>query len=113
MPPAIPNSPEMNEVEMMAQAMRAKSKGVIQQPVSRTRCSAPAMHRRCGTAPSFGAWDGPGSAAHHCMLRCARDTALLCTPRQRAVDHADGVVYPIDRDERAEARTFLLAEQHL
>src|SRR4051812_47970002 len=29
MPPAIPNRPEMNEVEMMVQAMRTKPKGVI------------------------------------------------------------------------------------
>src|SRR6266567_4827443 len=34
-------------------------------------------------------------------------------PRQRAVDHRDRVVEPVDRDERAEARALLLAEQHL
>src|SRR3954465_15921623 len=28
-PPAIPNRPEMNDVEMMLQAMRTKSKGVM------------------------------------------------------------------------------------
>src|SRR4029077_18573544 len=34
-------------------------------------------------------------------------------PRQRTVDHVDGVLQPIDRDKRAEARALLLAEQHL
>ena len=37
----------------------------------------------------------------------------LRAARQRAVDHVDGVLHAIDRDERAEARAFLLAEQHL
>jgi hypothetical protein len=39
--------------------------------------------------------------------------ARLGATRQRAVDHADGVVEAIDRGERAKARTFLLPEQHL
>src|SRR6202034_2392038 len=33
--------------------------------------------------------------------------------RQRAVDHVDGVLDAVGGDERAEARTLLLAEQHL
>src|SRR5712691_1267415 len=33
--------------------------------------------------------------------------------RERAVDQRHGVVEPVDRHERAEARAFLLAEQHL
>src|SRR6185437_9579853 len=37
----------------------------------------------------------------------------LSAPRQRAVDHVDGVLQAVNRDERAEARPFLLAEQHL
>src|SRR3954452_20167706 len=37
----------------------------------------------------------------------------LCTPCQRAVDHVHGVLHAVDRDERAEARALLLAEQHL
>src|SRR5258708_12045569 len=35
-----------------------------------------------------------------------------CT-RQRAIDHGDRVRQAIDRDKRAEARAFLLSEQHL
>src|ERR1700749_4188257 len=34
-------------------------------------------------------------------------------PRQRAVDHGDGVGNAIDRDKGTEARALLLAEQHL
>src|SRR4051812_32814214 len=34
-------------------------------------------------------------------------------PRQRAIDHVDGVFQPIHRDKRAEARPLFLAEQHL
>src|SRR5829696_746916 len=37
----------------------------------------------------------------------------LRAPRQRAVDHVDGVLHAIHRDERTEARALLLAEQHL
>src|SRR5262245_33885729 len=33
--------------------------------------------------------------------------------RQRTVDHVDGILQAIDRDERAEPRSFLLAEQYL
>src|SRR5436189_5831399 len=36
-----------------------------------------------------------------------------CTPRQRAVYHVDRVLHAIDRDEGAEARAFLLAQEHL
>src|SRR5262245_10106989 len=39
--------------------------------------------------------------------------ASLRRPRQRAVDHVDGVLQAVHRDERAEARAFLLAKQHL
>ena len=42
--------------------------------VSRTRCSAQAVHHRCGTVPNIRVFGGPGSAAQHFMLRCARDT---------------------------------------
>src|ERR1019366_6395296 len=34
-------------------------------------------------------------------------------PRQRTIDHVDGVLEPVDRHERAEARAFFLAEQDL
>src|SRR6478609_5346546 len=34
-------------------------------------------------------------------------------PRQRAVDHGDRIRHAIHRNEGAEARAFLLAEQHL
>src|SRR5678815_2936780 len=37
----------------------------------------------------------------------------LRAARQRTVDHVDGVLHAIHRDERAEARALLLAEQHL
>src|ERR1043166_5557930 len=58
--------------------------------------------------------DGPRNApvsgairpSAYCALRSSRS-------RQRAVDHGDGVVEPVDRRERAEARAFLLPEQHL
>jgi hypothetical protein len=33
-----------------------------------------AVHRRTGTAKDTGVCGGPGSAAHHCVLRRARDT---------------------------------------
>src|SRR5437868_165126 len=39
--------------------------------------------------------------------------ALLRRPCQRAVDHCDRIGHAIDRDERAETRALLLAEQHL
>jgi hypothetical protein len=32
------------------------------------------MHRRTPICFNVGRNRGPGSAAHHCMLRCARDT---------------------------------------
>src|ERR1041385_159124 len=38
---------------------------------------------------------------------------VLSRPRQRAVDHVDGVLRPVHRDKGAEPRAFLLAEQHL
>src|ERR1700726_2512248 len=40
-------------------------------------------------------------------------TRPLCTARQRPVDHAHRIRQPVDRNERAEARALLLAEQHL
>ena len=52
------------------------------------------------------------SASLHAALRPGHERCSR-TPRQRAVDHADRVLHAIDRDERAEARAFLLAEQHL
>src|SRR6478735_8213031 len=53
--------------------------------------------------------------------RCSRTTGASCcartessrAPCQRAVDHVDRVLHAIDRDEGAEARALLLAEQHL
>src|SRR5947208_9452528 len=39
--------------------------------------------------------------------------APLRAPCQRAVDHRDRIRHAIHRDERAEARALLLAEQHL
>src|SRR5689334_11570137 len=32
--------------------------------------------RRCGAIPNASVRNGPGSAAHHFVLRCARDTGL-------------------------------------
>jgi len=49
--------------------------------VSRMRCSAELFAQRCTADPgpprtgAVTARDGPGSAAHHFALRCARDTA--------------------------------------
>src|ERR1700751_756215 len=43
----------------------------------------------------------------------AGTTESLSRPRQRAVDHGNRILHAIDRDERAEARAFFLAEQHL
>ena len=54
-------------------------------PVSRTRCSAQAVHRRCGTVPATVRCGGPGSAAHHCTALVLRRLGLhyrvvtLCT----------------------------------
>src|SRR5258708_21955533 len=47
------------------------------------------------------------------LLSQGRRRTGLPRPRQRAVDHGDRIRQPIDRDERAEARAFFLAEQHL
>ena len=56
--------------------------------VSRTRCSASAVHRRCGTpVVSRDRNRGPGSAMHHFVLHCARDT-LSSPPRQTHPDRA-------------------------
>ena len=41
---------------------------------------------------------------------CANNSRRSC---ERAVDHVDGVLNAVGGDERAEARAFLLAEQHL
>src|SRR4051812_5659152 len=102
MPPAIPNRPEINEVEMMVQAMRTKSKGVMR-------------GRTCGTS-----WPGLSPPSTDLVL-CAKDVDARHKTghdesggaRQRAINHVDGVLHAIDRDERPEARAFLLAEQHL
>src|SRR5262245_58076264 len=40
-------------------------------------------------------------------------SARLRAARQRAVDHVDRVLDAVDRDEGTEARSLLLAEQHL
>src|SRR5262245_13312093 len=37
----------------------------------------------------------------------------LCRSRQRAVDHVDRILEPIERHERSEARALFLAEEHL
>ena len=59
------------------------------------------------TAPRIATRDGPICGLHH---RPAGKLSAGCT-RQRAVDHGHGVGQAIDRDERAEARAFFLAEQ--
>src|SRR5437764_4354434 len=49
------------------------------------------------------------------MLNAARliPRRASSRPRQRAVDHVDRVLQPVDGHERAEARALLLPEQHL
>src|SRR5262245_59514437 len=69
MPPAIPKTPERNEVKTIVAPMRAKTEGAI--------------------------------------------AGRLCRSRERAVDHVDRVLEPVERHKRAEARAFFLAEQHL
>src|SRR4029079_16909280 len=76
MPPAIPNTPEMNEARTMVEPITASEAAVM---------------------------------VAHAPDRASR----LSRPRQRTVDHIDGVLKPVDRDEGAEARSLLLAEQHL
>src|SRR5215208_6597526 len=49
-----------------------------------------------GSSPRMTAWCG-----------------VLRAPRQRTVDHVDGVLHAVHRDERTEARALLLTEQHL
>ncbi|GEM_PF-4107281 len=71
--------------------------------IPRTRCSAinierspdavqrAASAKRCTAVPGSsrtlqrgrGAWDGPGSAAHHFVLRCARETRMEAALRPR------------------------------
>src|SRR5258707_10012541 len=69
--------------------------------------------------------------ASHLLLRCCNRNCLmkrctcaclswpgmterlLCRPCQRAVDHRHRILQSVDRDKRAEARAFFLAEQHL
>ena len=53
------------------------------------------------------------NSLNYWVLAFAGRAGSLGAPRQRAVDHVDGVLQAIDRDEGAEARAFLLAEQHL
>src|SRR5262249_1764352 len=47
------------------------------------------------------------------LIRATRSVLTSRTPRQRAVDHVDRVLHAVHRDEGAEARALLLAEQHL
>ena len=47
------------------------------------------------------------------MTNAERAVRTLSRARQGAIDHVDGVLQAVERDERAEARAFLLAEQHL
>src|SRR5450759_1019852 len=49
-------------------------------------------------------------------FRCAHpgyNTTTLPRPCQRAVDHGHRIRQAVDRDERSEARTLFLTEQHL
>ena len=64
------------------QPAKSGAAGVSSLPrtVSRTRCSALAVHRRSGIVPNSGVCNGPGSAAHHFVLRCARDTPAMSRP---------------------------------
>src|SRR3954471_8219398 len=95
----------MNDVEMMVQAMRTKPKGVM-----RAIRASHFSHVMAGLVPAI-----------HDLVLCAKDVDARHKAghdesggaRQRAVDHVDGVLHAIDRDEGAEARAFLLAEQHL
>src|SRR2546423_1378478 len=102
MPPAIPNRPEMNEVEMIAQAMRTKSKGVMCGPRPATISHVMAglvpghpqlghMHKDVDARPSgcfTPVFDGLWRGMTHSNA-----------PRQHAVDHAGGVRHAVDRDE--------------
>ena len=44
--------------------------------ISRTRCSVKRCAADLGIARNLGVFYDPGSAAHHFVLRCARDTGL-------------------------------------
>src|SRR5690349_23737354 len=59
---------------------------------------------RCRTLSGSRVSSGPASN---------RRGRRLGAPRQRTVDHVDGVLQTVDRNERTKARTFLLAQQHL
>src|SRR5262245_12179764 len=94
-PPAMPNTPEMKDDRTMVAPMMASAAGVIE---GRRLTASVARCPDRNTAP---------------VQCCVAHPETLSGTRQRAVDHVDGVLQAVDRDERAEARAFLLAEQHL
>src|SRR5262249_39628360 len=80
-----------DEITMVA-PIRAKSKGVI------SACA-------CDPGAVFPTLAWPCASGHKALRSCG--------PCERAVDHVDRVLDAVDRDERAETRSLLLAEQHL
>src|SRR5215813_2019716 len=70
--------------------------------------SQPAIVTAANAAQPRRWWQAAFSAG-----RDKRRRRRLCRSCQRTVDHLDRVPKPVHRYERAEARTLLLAEQHL
>ena len=100
----------------MVQAMRTKSKGVMWRSVSRTRSALQAAHRRMRASPRARSRSSPLSrVTQRISTSCAApaDTARYALRASAPSIMPTVFVHAVDRDERAEARALLLAEQHL
>src|SRR3954452_6137934 len=75
-PPRRGSERHLHVVPAKAKGMRVKPRSFPGRDAARSPCEA--LLRRTGIITNTGAWDGPGSAAHHAVkngaLRCVRGT---------------------------------------
>src|SRR3569833_2831685 len=123
MPPAMPNTPEMNEARTMVEPITASEAAVMKIAFAESPL-ATASRRSKRSSPIQGDGIAESSVRPHGRPRfCCKNWVPASTgtngvrvdgmplrlrrTRERAVDHVDRVLEPVDRDERAKARPLL------